>query len=847
MDRRAGPRNLGGRRPISLAVLPPLAWIALAFTIGDALALAVEPPRSWVLAGALVGSLALVAAAVRVRAVAPAVLVQAALLGGLAEVTAWPQAPPELYGERPVVVFAEVAALPTVREGEARLLVELRRLTRGRRTLAARGRVRVALGGLPVEPLLPGDRVRFRARLLPPRGFVELDAPDPRPRFAEQGLVAVAALTEPTALIRFTAGADGSWRRRLGELRGRLGGAIRRRLRGDAAALVASMVLGERDAPRAELEESFRRAGVSHVLSVSGLHLAAAGFLCFVVLRRLLLRWEALARRLPVRCLAAAAALPAVTFYTLLSGAEVATVRAAVVAWFWLGAAAAGRAVDGGLALAGAALFLLAGSPLALVDPSFQLSFAAALAGLAFAGPTLRLLDRRATPRRRDGTPSTDGDPAPRGSAVAALGGRLRAAAGPLGRLLLGLVITSFAAGVATAPITAWHFAEVSTVGLLANPVVVPLAEAWVLPVGLVGCAVATVSPTAAGPLFDLAGLGAEAMAAACRWFAAWAPAGSLRAPTVATSLLALAGLALLAARRRGPLLVGAVLLLAAAGLHLAEPLGRRLAPALQVTFLDIGQGDAALVELPGGGTMLVDGGGSWDPEFDPGRRVIGPWLARRGVRRLDRIVLTHPHPDHANGLVSLLDELPVGEVWTNGAPSTLPAIVRLSAIAARKGVPVRRPYAFAEGGATVEVLHPLQGGAVRVGARWSENDGSIVLRLGFGRGSVLLTGDIEGPAEARLLAQGVALGATVVKVPHHGSRTSSSPRFVAAVHPAVAVISVGAHNRWHFPAARVVARWRGAGARVLGTDEHGAVRVRLDGSGGVSVTTAMAPRVARW
>src|SRR4029077_6765499 len=141
--------------------------------------------------------------------------------------------------------------------------------------------------------------------------------------------------------------------------------------------------------------------------------------------------------------------------------------------------------------------------------------------------------------------------------------------------------------------------------------------------------------------------------------------------------------------------------------------------PRVTLTFLDVGQGDACLVELPDGKTLLVDGGGSFDPPFDPGSGVIVPWLHRRGVRRIDVVVLTHPHPDHANGLGAVVEQFHVGEVWTNGAHSTLPGLVRLERAAAARGAPVVRPHSLAAGGATVEVLHPLVDGVVRALPAW--------------------------------------------------------------------------------------------------------------------------------
>jgi len=368
--------------------------------------------------------------------------------------------------------------------------------------------------------------------------------------------------------------------------------------------------------------------------------------------------------------------------------------------------------------------------------------------------------------------------------------------------------------------------------------IVVPLAEAWVLPAGLAACALAPLSQAASNALLVLAGWGAQAMASSVRWLAARAPDGRVPAPTLVEALLwygALGALAIGGRRGRRAALALVALLAAAIG---ARALAPRLAPTATFTFLDVGQGDACLVELPGA-TLLVDGGGSFDPAFDPGAQVIAPWLDRHGVRRLDAVVLTHPHPDHANGLAAIVERFPVGEVWTNGAPSSLPGVERLLRAADARGAKVVRPHALATGGARVEVLHPLRDGAVAVDPTWSENDGSIILRVEWAGRAVLLAGDVEARAEAKLVGEGAPLAADVVKAPHHGSPTSSTPAFVGATRPSLVVFSVGADNRFGFPADAVQARWRAAGARLLRTDRDGAVTVTIDRKGGITVDKA--------
>ena len=725
-------------------------------------------------------------------------------LGALAARTSWPQAAAELFDGQPWEVEARVVSAPERMAGRTHLIVEMERVVRGGQARFAGGQVWLAIQG-ELQQVLPGDRVIFRARLHAPRGFAELDSPDLARQWAARRVAAVAGLASAAELVR-RPGESAPFLRAIARWREQLLAKVGTVLAGDRRALVASLVLGDRGEVSAGLDPGSRIAGVSHVLSVSGLHLALAAALFVVGLRALLATIVPVARRWAVQPMAALCALPATAIYTLLTGAAVATVRSCAASWIWLGGSIVGRPATAFGALGAAALLILGLSPLSLYDPSLQLSFVAAL-GMALLPHWRQALfgERIRDPQRRWGK-----------------------------RVLYGAVqlsAVSVAALLMTAPIAAYHFGQVPPVGPLANLVVVPLAELWVLPLGLLGCMVSAVLPALAIWLIRGAGWGAAALAQWVYWIASWAPQGRVGAPLFWEALLWYGALLTLAFPQKS-----ARRLALALGIAWATAFGARaLWPrsGVTVTFFDVGQGDAALVQLPGA-ALLVDGGGSFDPRFDPGAQVIVPWLGRQGIRRLDVVVMTHPHPDHADGLASVVAQIPVGEVWTNGASSQLPGVVRLLAVARERGVPVVRPHALTLGAARVKVL---QGASVAPGR--SENDGSIVLRVEYAGRAVLLTGDVEARAEAQLLQSGANLAADLVKVPHHGSRTSSGEAFVAAVHPHWAVVSVGAENRWHFPAPEVAARWQAIGAQLLRTDRDGAVGFQIDPDGAISVRTA--------
>ena len=799
-----------------------VVW-CVAFVAGDACALA--DAVGWRSGAAF----ALIAAAALARARLPGARVRLAIplalfvLGALAGTrAARPAAPHPVLAaafetEQAQEIEGTVVRGPETTGTGARLIVALTKIAGGPTsgTLALS-----VMSGWP--DFGPGERVACRARLREVRGTRNPGLPDPALALRAAGIDALAGVPETAAITR-TAEPDGHGPRRIAFLARRaLRAAIDRELSGNAAAFLKTAVLGDRRGIDAAVEEGFRVAGATHVLSVSGLHLAAVATLLFFLVRAAATRIPRLPLYIDPRAVAAAVALPGIAFFALVTGEAIATLRSALMLSIGMGAYLVGRRTSPGPAIAAAALVLLAANPLQLHDVSLQLSLASVV-GIALGARGI----------------------GPRGAPAAGLARRLLV-------WLWRFIAATIAATAATAPLVAHHFGEVAPLSPLGNLALVPIVELAVVPVGLAGAAAGAIWPPLGRLPLAAAGFAARAALAVADGFRVHAPLWLCRTPNaLETAALTGAGaLALVAAAVAGParrrVAAGALAAaLLAIGSLAVRDFGRRHARDLTVTFLDVGQGDAAVVEAPGARVLLIDGGGVRDGSFDPGARIVEPFLRARGIGRVDVVALSHPHPDHLNGLFRILQRFEVGAFWSSGDDGHNPEYLRLLALARQRAVATPDVAETRLGGAAIVPLGPFEsaadGASERIAAPpgLTVNDASLVLRVGFAGRGVLFAGDLEADGEGELTGRrdvGQIVAADVLKVPHHGSRTSSTPELVDAVAPALAVISLGWRNQFHFPAPEVVARYAARGARVLRTDRDGAITVAISPAGALTV-----------
>lgn len=691
--------------------------------------------------------------------------------------------------------------------------------------LPAGARVRVRL---PADPArAPGDRARAAPRegarvrallsLRPAPGFRN---PTPHPPWAGSSPVDATARTLGGTGLEVVAPAGP-----LAALRAHVRGALADTLDPRAAGLARALVLGDGSAPAPGDAAAMRGAGLAHVLAVSGMHVTLCAGLLLSALRLGLGRLTPLARRVDPRRVASALGAPLALLYAAFAGGAPSALRAGLASAIAFALVAAGRRPRAGPVAAVAALGLAIASPEDAARPAYLLSVLAT--GALVSAP-------RADPSRADPSfvASTTGAPQP--------------ARGGVGAYARDALTAAARTTIATAPLVLWCFEGVPAVGVVANVLLVPFGSFVLLPLANLHALLAAIDlrlGALSGPPFEVV---ARAFVAAADAFAAADLGAALPPLSLAEGLLvtALCG-ALLVVRPRpeGPwwlrpwpyaavLLAGAAAL-AASELHLRATEAPR--GVLRATFVDVGQGDATLVDLPDGSLMLVDAGGAPGGGPDPGARALLPLLRARRRDRIDVVVLSHPHPDHYGGLPALLDAVAVGEVWDSGqAEAEHPdgEASRLLARARRLGARVRRPEELCgrpilRGGARIDVLWPCPAHDPLLEA----NDNSLVVRVAFGRRSLLLAGDVEREAEAAIARTvGRAARADVLKVAHHGSRTSSTPPFLAAVAPRLAVISAGLHNRFGHPHPEVEEALAARGTTALRLDAVGGVTAVTDG-----------------
>jgi competence protein ComEC len=719
---------------------------------------------------------------------------------------------------------------PVFTHHRTRFVMAANSIEQGGSSVATCGRVRVTVSNGPIS-LSRGDSISFFGRLRSIRNFNNPGGFDYERYMAFQNIWAriyVAAEKLSVQSKRKTPGLMAvldERRTRISEMIHGLGGVTSGKAQ-DVVAVSKALLIGDRKDMSTALREKFNRAGVGHLLAISGLHIGIVATVMFAIFRWLVtwftpVLWAGWARRI-----AAVLTFIPVLAYGFLAGMSPSTQRAVLMVGVFLLTLLFDRDQDliNTLCIAGMLILIL--NPPGLFSISFQLSFAAVLAivsGLSLMRPFLQKTQGIKT-------------------ALVAKG-------------VVFMAVTLFAT-VGTAPLVMAYFNQVSLIGPVVNVVAIPLVGFIAVPLGLLAVFIQMFSTGIASVCLKLSHWILEIAILIIDFFSGL-PGAALKTVTPSLAEIGLFYLLLagvytwFSARQkekpshlsfglRQGIAYGMILLAALGGIVDAGYWvhQRFWHKDLRVTIFDVGQGSAALLELPGGRNFMIDGGGfAGNAVFDTGKHIIAPYLLRNKIKTIHTLFLSHPNSDHLNGLIYIAGHFNVKKAITNNE-STPTVGYRLFVETLKKhgiDTPEYRTLerTTTEAGTKIEILYPTGDFLEKTlyTKRRNKNDNSLVMKVSYGEHAFLFPGDIMAMGERALVADaGENLKSTVLVSPHHGSASSSTQLLLEQVKPEIVVVSCGWKNRFKFPDKSVLQRYKSLETEVLRTDLNGAIQICTDG-----------------
>ena len=670
------------------------------------------------------------------------------------------------------------------------------------------------------EEIIPGTRLKLKAKLRPFSNFLNPGSFDYEKTMISQGFLCLATADSKTEVKILEKAGLSFFDNSLEKLRFPIRNLFSKIITDEKnRGIMNALILGERQEISSELKDIFSKTGISHILAVSGLHMGLIAFIVFHVLKKFFLCVPFLLRRMNVVKIIAPLTFIIVFIYAALIGFQISAQRSLIMIGIYLCAIFLGREKEIWSSLALAGIIIISIDPDALWSISFHMSFSAVAGLLLFTVPMLNHLEKTI-------------------NTISILWCR------PLIKRTSELVCATIGANLALIPILAANFHQISLSAIPANIIALPVLGLIVLPAGLFAAFIVHVSNKLAVLALFVADYGTGIIIKAADFFSSipfsffWMSSFSIAGILCYYAAVLMAFYGKPGSRIKKALVFMILLISIESGLTLWAV---RKTDILTVTFLDVGQGNSAVIKFPDGKIMLVDGGGFSGNDFDTGRNIIAPFLWHERYNKVDYIALSHPQQDHMGGLAFIAEVFAPEQFWYNGDRSSALSYQKLMNIINERSIKILLPDDLAKpleiGGAIVNLINP--------GREYNPSDqsrnlnrNSLILKISYGNISVMLPGDIERVSEKSILSKysPEELKSAVLLVPHHGSKSSLTEHFLKAVDPVLSVISAGRYNRFGFPHEETLNKLKGRNNTVLRTDIDGAITIYIEKNGNLSV-----------